>query len=101
MFNVLYYHIKDVSSDRVVELFSIIFRMRKWVENSSEKPAFFALGIGGTPLDPDYFYFSRFFNFDNMRFHPNGNRGLLINQMRFKFFDKVIRDEFNCIHNPS
>ncbi len=49
--------------------------MRKWVEDSSEKPAFLALDIGGTPSGSEHLYFSRFFNFDDMRFRLDGNRG--------------------------
>ena len=101
VFTVLCYYIEDVPSNGVLEIFPTTFGMRKWVEDSTERPAFLALGVGGTPTNPEVLYFSRFYNFPDSIFEMERNKELLINWMRPEFFDRVIRDEFDRIYSPS
>ena len=101
VFTVLCYYIEEVPSHGVLEIFPKTFGMRKWVEDSTERPAFLALGVGGTPTNPEVLYFSRFYNFPDRIFEMERNKDLMINWMRPEFFDKVIRDEFDRIYSPS
>ena len=100
VFNVLCYYVEDSPSDGVVELFPKTFGMRKWVQDDSDRPAFLALGVGGTPRNPEYLFFARFFNFTSSEFHLDDGRGLMINWMRREFLFKVVRDEFDRIFSP-
>lgn len=101
VFNVLCYYIEDVPDDGVAEIYPTTFGMRKWVQDDSDRPAFLALGIGGTPGAPEHLYFSRFYDFPESRFDMESARGMLLNWMRPEFFCKVIEDEFERIFSPS
>ena len=94
------YYVEDAPSHGVAEIFPITFNMRKWVRDDSDKPAFLALGIGGVPSEPEYLYFSRFFNFNDRLFDMDRNKGLLLNWLRPPFLRKVIEDEFERIFSP-
>lgn len=99
-FNILCYYIEDLPSDGIAVVYPTTFGMRKWVQDDSDKPAFLALGIGGTPRRPEYLYFARFFNFSSPYFHMDSGKDLLLNWMRPPFFHKVIRDEFDRLFSP-
>ena len=49
VFTVLCYYIEDYPADGFVEIYPKTFGMRKWVQDDSDRPAFLALGVGGTP----------------------------------------------------
>ena len=100
VFNVICYFVEDAPFHGVAEIFPLTFDMRKWVQDDSDKPAFLALGIGGIPSEPEYLYFSRFFNFNDRLFDMDRNRGLLVNWLRPPFLRKVIEDEFERIFSP-
>lgn len=100
VFNVLCYYVEDSPSDGFVEIFPQTFGMRKWVTDSSDRPTFLALGVGGSPSQPEYVYFTRFFNFNDFLVNLDTLRGFIINWMRPAFFDKVVRDEFERIYSP-
>lgn len=100
-FNVICYYVEDSPADGVVEIFPKTFGMRKWVQDDSERPTFLALGVGGTPSNPEYLYFARFFHFTDVHFDLDEGRGILVNWMRPEFFDKIIQDEFERIFSPN
>ncbi len=99
-FNIVCYYVEESPSDGMVEIFPKTFGMRKWVQDDSDRPCFLALGIGGTPGNPEYLYFARFFHFTDGSFCQEDGRGMLINWMRPEFFDKVITAEFERIFSP-
>ena len=101
VFNVLCYYVEDSPSDGVVEIFPKTFGMRKWVQDDSEKPAFLALGVGGTPSNPDCLYFTRFFNFTDSIMDLKDLRVHMISWLRYDFLDKVVRDNFELIYSPN
>lgn len=100
VFTVLCYYIEDYPSDGRVELYPRTFGMRKWVEDSEDRPAFLALGVGGSPERPEELYFARFYNFGSQHLDLGDIREHMINWMRPDFFDKVVRDEFDRIYSP-
>ena len=101
VFTVLCYYVEDIPDDGVVWIFPRTFGMRKWVTDTDERPAFLVLGVGGTPHNPEYLYFGRFYDFPESDFHMEAGRRLLMNWFRMDFIDKAIRDEFERIFSPS
>ena len=99
-FNVICYYVEDSPADGVVEIFPKTFGMRKWVQDDSERPAFLALGVGGSPENPEELYFARFFNFGDSLMDLNDLKRFRINWMRPAFFDKVVREDFERIYSP-
>ena len=100
VFTVLCYYIEDYPSDGFVEIYPKTFGMRKWVQDDSERPAFLALGVGGTPENPEELYFARFYNFGDSLVDLNDLKRFRINWMRPAFFDKVVREDFERIFSP-
>ena len=101
VFNVLCYFVEDYPSDGFVEIFPETFGMRKWVQDDSEKPTFLALGVGGTPSNPDCLYFTRFFHFTDSIMDLKDLRVHMISWLRYDFLDKVVRDNFELIYSPN
>ena len=100
-FNILCYYVEDTPSDGIVEIFPRTFGMRKWVQDDSEKPAFLALGVGGTPSNPDCLYFTRFFHFTDSIMDLKNLRVHMISWLKYDFLDKVVRDNFELIYSPN
>lgn len=100
VFSILCYYEEEYPTDGVVEIFPKTFGMRKWVTDTQERPAFLAMGVGGTPSNPDLVYFARFYNFNDRFFLISEGKELQVNWLKPEFFHKVIREEMDRLFSP-
>ncbi len=99
VFRILCYYDEE-PEDGSVCIFPRTFDMRKWVVDTSDEPTFLVLGAGESPDDPEYLFFSRFFNFPSRDFDIESGKRHLLNWMRSAFFRAAIDAEFERIYSP-
>ncbi|MBQ8179965.1 MAG: hypothetical protein IJ026_05985 [Candidatus Methanomethylophilaceae archaeon] len=98
--NILCYYVEELPADGRITLFPRTFGMRKWVEDSQERPAFLVLGVGGTTSSPEEVYFSRFFNFPSKDVDLSDMVGFRLNWFDYRFLERIITDDFERMYSP-
>jgi len=86
-------------ADRI-EFFPGTFRMRKWIQDDDERPLYFALGVGGTPENPEIVCFSRFFMYAREEWPIGRLDETRVRRLCPQSFRAVIEKDFERMYSP-
>lgn len=77
------------------------FRMRKWIQDDDERPLYFALGVGGSPEDPEILCFSRFFMYAREEWPIGRLDETRVRRLCPQSLRHVVERDFERMYSPS
>ncbi|MBR2092884.1 MAG: hypothetical protein IJ904_02400 [Candidatus Methanomethylophilaceae archaeon] len=89
------------SAEDQIRFFPGTFDMRKWIQDDDERPLYFALGVGGTPENPDIMCFSRFFIYARDEWPVGRLDETRIRRLCPESIRKAVEKDFERMYSPS
>ena len=84
-----------------LEFFPGTFRKRKWIQDDDERPLYFALGVGGTPEDPEIMCFSRFFLYAREEWPASRLNETRVRRLCHSSLRQVVERDFERMYSPN